>query len=120
MIDLFPRPGPCPGAGGELRNSPDDATAQTEPTPKSEPLSDELLLDLYRQTQEDLARKMPFTLKVSAVVDLEREMVRALDLNPLDRTIMEAMTEELHLRAFEDATRPDRIILDVPDGSPME
>jgi len=112
----------APAACESFRLIEEPVQPKAIPAPSVAPLTDTALIDLYREVQQDLARRhMPFALKASAVVDLERELVRALDLDPLDRDGVEAMMHELHLRAFDDPrTRPDRIILDVPDGSPLE
>jgi hypothetical protein len=81
-------------------------------------MTDDELLDLYKESQFALGHgETPWA--VSVQVELEREMCRALSIDVWDRDMLEAMLDELHVRAFPDPTRPPRLEIEAP-GDPRE
>jgi hypothetical protein len=85
------------------------------------PMSDDELVAAYLDLQDLLRRaggQTPTT--IARTVEFEREVVRALDLDVWDYDMVELMIDELHSRAYPDATtRPDRLCIE-PAGCPLE
>jgi hypothetical protein len=85
-------------------------------------MSDEELVAAYLDLRDLLRRaggQTPTT--ISATVEFERQLVIALDLDPiLDRDMLEELIDEVHRRAYPDTTtHPARLCID-PAESPLE
>ena len=74
--------------------------------------TDDELHDLHRECQAALVQgETPFA--VGVWVDLFREVCTSLDVDCWDRDLIEIMLDEIHCRAYPDASvRPARLVIE--------
>jgi hypothetical protein len=112
LIDLWAlsvpdgREAPQNGAEG-----PAPAKPAAPPIPKREPLSDAELVELHIEAQRALALGLS-RYAVDVQCELQRTLIRELDLDPFDHGLMAFLLDELHTRAYPAPTRPPRLALD--------
>jgi hypothetical protein len=107
-----------PDVGDRATDDPEPVKPAKPASPQRPPLSDDELVEMHREAQAALSHGET-AWAISCQLELERELVRACDLDVLnDGDIIDRLLDELHSRAFPAPTRPPR--LEIERASPFE
>jgi len=117
-----------PGPSSALRKSGVLATAaqvveqpvqpKHAPAPSRAVLSDAELVEMHREAQRALSIGVT-AYSLDRQITLERELVRACDLDCFDADAISYMLDQIHQMAFPDPTRPPRLVIEAA-GDPRE
>jgi hypothetical protein len=106
--------------GGDRRSKSAKAgVGRTAAALKREPLSDAELVAMHVEVQRALSLGVT-AYAMDCWIDLKRALCRELDIDPFDDGLLDHIVNELHNRAWPDAsTRPPRLEI-APPSSPFE